>query len=256
MKMRPRINAVSQQHEDCMLEQCLGEFFGTMMLIILGNGAVASVLLKKSKGYQAGWMAITTGWFIAVMMGVFVAQSTGSPNADINPAVSFAKYWWHLYSLQQLLLFILAQVAGAFVGAIIVWLNYLPHWKETEDAEHKLMAFSTKPAIRAYPCNLLSEIIASAVLILSIAAIFGKATAGLPMAALGPYLVGVLVWGIGLSLGGTTGYAINPARDLGPRLAHAVLPIAGKGSSDWQYAWVPILGPFIGSLIAASIGHA
>jgi glycerol uptake facilitator protein len=236
-----------------MFEQCLGEFFGTMMLILLGNGAVASVLLKKSKGYQAGWMAITTGWFIAVMMGVFVAQSTGSANADINPAVSFAKYLWHHYSFYQLLLFMLAQLAGAFVGAILVWLCYLPHWKETEDADHKLMVFSTKPAIRAYPSNLLSEMIATAVLILAVAAIFGKATAGAPMASLGPYLVGVLVWGIGLSLGGATGYAINPARDLGPRLAHAILPIAGKGSSDWQYAWVPIVGPLLGSLIAASI---
>lgn len=233
-----------------MFAQCVGEFFGTLMLILLGNGAVASALLQKSKGYQAGWIAITTGWFVAVVIGVFVAQSTGSPNADINPAISFAKYGWHLYSFQQTILFTLAQLAGAFIGATLVWLTYLPHWQETPDADMKLMVFSTKPAIRAYACNLLTEIIATTVLILGVAAIFGKATTSAPVTGLGPYLVGVLVWGIGLSLGGPTGYAINPARDLGPRLAHAILPIAGKGNSDWQYAWVPILGPLLGSFVA------
>jgi len=238
-----------------MLMQCLGEFFGTMMLIVLGNGAVASTLLKKSKGYQAGWIAITTGWFVAVVIGVFVAQSVGSPNADINPAISLAKFTWHYYSLQQTLLFMLSQLAGAFIGAILVWLTYLPHWKETEDASLKLMTFSTQPAIRAYSSNLLCEIIATAVLVLGVAAIFGKATAGGPVNGLGPYLVGILVWGIGLSLGGPTGYAINPARDLGPRLAHALLPIAGKGSSDWSYAWVPVVGPLLGGIIAAWIWH-
>ncbi len=238
-----------------MFEQCLGEFFGTMMLIILGNGAVANTLLKKSKGYQAGWIAITTGWFIAVVMGVFVAQSLGSPNADINPAISFAKYWWHSYTLSQTLLFTLSQLCGAFVGAILVWIVYLPHWKETEEADLKLMVFSTKPAIRSYSSNLVSEVIATAVLVLGVAAIFGKAVADGPVSGLGPYLVGALVWGIGLSLGGPTGYAINPARDLGPRIAHAVLPIVGKGGSDWRYAWVPVIGPIIGGLIAASIWH-
>jgi glycerol uptake facilitator protein len=184
---------------------------------------------------------------------VFVAQSAGSPNADINPAISFAKYGWHLYTLQQTLLFTLAQIAGAFLGAVLVWLTYLPHWRETKDADMKLMVFCTKPAIRAYGCNLLTEMIATATLVLGVAAIFGKATNGIPVTGLGPYLVGVLVWGIGLSLGGPTGYAINPARDFGPRLAHAILPIADKGNSDWQYAWVPILGPLLGSLIAIGI---
>lgn len=239
-----------------MFEQCLGEFFGTMMLIILGNGAVASTLLKESKGHQAGWIAITTGWFIAVVMGVFVAQSVGSPNADINPAISFAKYLWHSYTFTQTVFFALSQVAGAFMGAVLVWLAYLPHWKETEEKHLKLMVFSTKPAIRSYPSNLLSEVIATAVLVLGVAAIFGKAIVGGPVSGLGPYLVGALVWGIGLSLGGPTGYAINPARDLGPRLAHAILPIAGKGSSDWSYAWVPVVGPIMGGILAAWICHS
>jgi glycerol uptake facilitator protein len=237
-----------------MVEECLGEFFGTMMLIVLGNGAVASALLKKSKGHEAGWIAITTGWFIAVVIGVFVAQSVGSSNADINPAISIAKYGWHYYTLNKTLLFMLSQLAGAFVGAILVWLAYLPHWKETEEKNIKLMVFSTKPAIRAYRYNLLCEIIATAVLVFGVAAIFSKATQG-PVNGLGPYLVGILVWGIGLSLGGATGYAINPARDLGPRLAHAVLPIAGKGNSDWAYAWVPVIGPLIGGLFAAWVWH-
>ncbi len=239
-----------------MFHEYLGEFFGTMMLIILGNGAVASSLLKKSKGHDAGWIAITTGWFIAVVIGVFVAQSVGSSNADINPAVSLAKYLWHYYTLKQTLLFMAAQILGAFIGAILVWLVYLPHWKETEEKHLKLMVFSTKPAIRAYHHNLLSEIIATAVLVLGVAAIFSKATThGSPALGLGPYLVGILVWGIGLSLGGATGYAINPARDLGPRLAHAILPISGKGHSDWAYAWVPVVGPLIGGTAAAWLWH-
>lgn len=237
-----------------MFNECLGEFFGTMMLIILGNGAVASALLHKSKGHEAGWVAITAGWFIAVVMGVFVAQSVGSPNADINPAISLAKYTWHYYTLNKTFLFMTAQLAGAFMGAVLVWLVYLPHWKETHCSHLKLQVFSTKPAIRMYSHNLLSEAIATAVLVLGVAAIFSKSSAG-PVTGLGPYLVGALVWGIGLSLGGPTGYAINPARDLGPRLAHAVLPIAGKGASDWNYAWVPVLGPILGGVIAAWIWH-
>jgi glycerol uptake facilitator protein len=238
-----------------MLTECLGEFFGTMMLIVLGNGAVASVLLKESKGHQAGWIAITTGWFIAVVMGVFVAQSVGSPNADINPAISLAKYCWNTYSLSQTFAFIAAQISGAFVGAVLVWLAYFPHWEKTEEKNLKLMVFSTQPAIRSYGFNLLSEAIATAVLVLGVAAIFSKAMPAGPVSGLGPYLVGALVWGIGLSLGGATGYAINPARDLGPRLAHAILPIANKGSSDWMYAWVPILGPMLGALFAAWLWH-
>lgn len=234
-----------------MLSQYLGEFLGTMMLIILGDGVVASALLRDSKGYQGGWITITTGWFIAVVMGVFVAQFAGSQNADINPAVSFAKYWMQIYSFSQTLYFSLAQLAGAFMGAVLVWLAYLPHWSRTENPHHKLMVFCTQPAIRDYPANFICEVIATTVLVFGIAAIFGKTTLEVPVKGLGPYLVGVLVWGIGLSLGGPTGYAINPARDLGPRIAHAILPIARKGSSDWSYAWVPIFAPLLGAVIAA-----
>lgn len=233
-----------------MIHAYLGEFFGTMMLIILGNGAVASTLLNKSKGHQGGWITITTGWFIAVVMGVFVAQSAGSPNADINPAISFAKFCLQYYNLYQMFYFMVAQITGAFIGAIIVWLAYLPHWAVTEDADLKLMVFCTKPAIRVYLYNLICEIIATAILIIGVAAIFGRSTSGHLAVGIGPYLVGVLVWGIGLSLGGPTGYAINPARDFGPRLAHALLPIPGKSNSDWRYSWVPIVGPLIGAVLS------
>lgn len=233
----------------------IGELLGTMMLIVLGGGCVANVILKQSKGEHSGWIVITTGWFVAVVIGVFVAQSAGSANADINPAVSFAKFLLGLYSISQMFLMMLAQLLGAFIGAVLVWLSYLPHWALTEDKSIKLMVFSTVPAVRAYPANLLCEVMASLVLIIGVAAVFGKATLGHPVTGMGPYLVGVLVWGIGLSLGGPTGYAINPARDLGPRIAHAILPIAGKGGSDWQYAWVPIVGPLLGGAIGAIIWH-
>ena len=169
--------------------------------------AVANVLLKRSKGENGGWITIATGWFVAVAIGVFVAQSSGSPGADVNPTVSLAKYLLHIYSFKLMLGNFLAQFLGAFVGAVLVYLVCLPHWRVTD------------------PSNFLCEIIATVVLIIGVAAIFGKATLGHPVSGLGPYLVGVIVWGIGLSLGGPTGYAINPARDLGPRIAHAVLPI-------------------------------
>ena len=231
----------------------LGEFLGTLALIVLGCGVVANVLLTQSKGQNSGWMVIATGWFVAVVIGVVVAQSAGSINADINPAVSLAKFILRMYSFDRMIMMMTAQILGAFFGAIIVWLAYLPHWQVTENAKLKLLVFSTEPAIRHYPSNLLCEIIATMVLVLGVGAIFGKATYSHPVMGLGPYLVGVLVWGIGLSLGGPTGYAINPARDLGPRLAHAILPISGKGSSDWCYAWVPVLGPLLGGAVAALI---
>lgn len=238
-----------------MVEAYCGEFLGTLTLIVFGDGVVASTLLNKSKGESGGWLAITTGWFIAVVMGIFVAQSAGSVNADINPAVTLAKFYLHQYSLETTLWFIGIQCAGAFLGAIIVWLAYLPHWSVTEDAISKRMVFCTVPAIRCYHYNLLCEIMGTMVLIMGIAALFGKATVSGPVNGLGPYLVGVLVWGIGLSLGGPTGYAINPARDFGPRLAHAILPIANKEGSDWSYAWVPIVGPFLGGLLGAYLSQ-
>lgn len=238
-----------------MFDIFLGEFLGTMVLIILGGGVVANVCLEKSKGYQSGWIVIATGWFVAVVIAVFVAQSAGAVNADVNPAVSLAKYFLGHYGFHELLGIWLAQLLGAFCGAVVVWLAYLPHWKVTRSQEAKLAVFCTTPAIRHYPANLLCEIIGTIILVVGVAAIFGPATQGKPMPGVGPYLVGVLVWGIGLSLGGPTGYAINPARDLGPRLAHALLPIAGKGSSDWRYALIPIIGPLIGGVIGTMTWH-
>jgi len=229
-----------------MLVKCFGEFMGTLVLILLGDGVVANVLLKYSKAEGAGWMVITSGWAFAVMAGVFTAIACGSGDAHLNPAVTMG---FAVTSGQfgKFVPYLAAQMAGAFVGASLVWLHFLPHWKETKDQGLKLACFCTAPAIRGFAANLVSEILGTAVLVLVVGAIFSKAvaTSG-PASGLGPYLVAALVWGIGLSLGGTTGYAINPARDLGPRLAHALLPIAGKGSSDWGYAIVPVLGPLIG----------
>jgi len=229
-----------------MLAKCFGEFMGTLVLILMGDGVVANVLLKRSKAEGSGWMVITTGWAFAVMAGVFTAIACGSSDAHLNPAVTigFAISSGHFESFVP---YLIAQIAGAFVGAILVWVHFLPHWEQTSDQGLKLACFCTAPAIRRFSANLISEVIGTLVLVLVVGAIFSKAVAASgPASGLGPYLVAALVWGIGLSLGGTTGYAINPARDFGPRLAHAVLPVAGKGASDWGYAIVPILGPLIG----------
>jgi glycerol uptake facilitator len=233
-----------------MLSPWFGEFMGTLVLILLGDGVVAGVLLKRSKVENSGWLVITAGWAFAVMCGVFTAIACGSPGAQLNPAVTIgAAVRSGDYS--SVVPFIAAQILGAIVGATLVWLHFLPHWSETPDSAAKLAVFSTGPAIRNYPLNLVSEIIGTFVLVFVVSAIFSKAVAATgPTAGLGPFLVGSLVWGIGLSLGGTTGYAINPARDLGPRIAHAILPIAGKGHSDWAYAPVPILGPLVGGALA------
>ena len=225
----------------------LGEFMGTLTLILLGDGVVANVLLARSKGQNAGWMVITTGWAIAVMVGIFVAQKFGSPNAHLNPAVTLAMAiksgdWSNVGP------FIAAQMLGAIVGATLVWLHYFPHWAETRDQDAKLAVFCNSPAIPNQTANLISEIIGTMVLVIGVISLYSTDRSGLA-----PVLVGFLVWGIGLSLGGPTGYAINPARDLGPRIAHAILPIAGKGGSDWGYAWIPVLGPIIGGLIAGGL---
>jgi glycerol uptake facilitator protein len=190
---------------------------------------------------------------MAVMVGVFVSISAGAPQADINPAVTLAKTLMGTYTIPQALVTMVAQVVGAFAGAIFVWLAYYNHWPVTSDPGLKLAVFSTGPAIRSSVWNLITEIIGTLVLILGVGAIFSGATGGSPAVGLGPYLVGALVWGIGLSLGGPTGYAINPARDLGPRIAHQILPIPGKGSSDWGYGWIPVVGPLIGGLLAGII---
>jgi glycerol uptake facilitator protein len=233
-----------------MTSNFLGEFMGTLMLILLGNGVVASVLLKRTKAEGSGWIVITTGWGFAVMAGVFTAIACGSAGAHINPAVTLGLAittgnFSHVGS------FILAQMLGAIVGAAMVWLHFLPHWEVTEDPGLKLACFSTSPAIPRFGSNLFSEMVGTFVLIFVIAAIGSKAVSATGLTAgLGPYLVGMLVWAIGLSLGATTGYAINPARDLGPRIAHALLPIHKKGGSNWRYAPVPVIGPLLGATLA------
>jgi len=231
----------------------LGEFMGTLVLVLLGDGVVANVLLKKSKGENSGWIVIATGWGMAVVAGIFAAVAFGSPGAHINPAITLtvavvSGNW------QNVGLFWSAQLLGGFTGAGLVWLAYLPHWKVTPDASAKLAIFCTAPAIRNLPANLLTEIIATTCLIVVGFSFGSRAVSinGLP-AGFGPWLWGVLVWSLGLSLGGPTGYAMNPARDLGPRLAHALLPISDKGNSDWGYALVPIMGPLIAGGIGAAI---
>lgn len=231
-----------------MSNEFLGEMFGTLVLILLGNGVVACALLKKSFGEGSGWLVITTGWGFAVICGVLVALVLGS-DAHINPAitvgVSIATGDW-----SQAPVYITAQLLGAMAGALLVWLHYLPHWRETEDTASKRACFCTSPAIRHTPSNLLSEGIGTFVLVFVAAVIFSGQLAPDGLApGFGPFLVGLLVWGIGLSLGGPTGYAINPARDLGPRIMHALLPIPDKGDSGWDYAAIPIIGPLAGAVL-------
>jgi glycerol uptake facilitator protein len=230
----------------------LAELLGTMLLVILGDGVVANVVLNKTKGQNAGWIVITAGWAFGVTLAVYAVGSFSG--AHLNPAVTIAlaaigKVPWGLVPV-----YVVAQMLGAFIGAGVVWLAYLPHWPVTEGKAAKLAVFCTSPAIRDANANLLTEIIGTFVLVLGVLAILTPKNLN-PVhgwnAGFGPFLVGIIVWAIGLSLGGPTGYAINPARDLGPRLAHALLPIAGKGHSDWGYAWIPVAGPIIGGLIAA-----
>jgi glycerol uptake facilitator protein len=234
-----------------MRSAVVGELVGTMVLILLGNGVVGGVLLSRSKAEGAGWLAITTGWALAVFAGVAVAISIGDADAHLNPAFTVASVLMTGHA-ERLATYIPAQILGAMAGAVLVWLFYLPHWAVTEDAGKKLACFSTGPAIRQPASNFLSEVIGTFVLVLAASALVSKRLApGGVAPGLGPLLVGGVVWSIGLSLGATTGYAINPARDLGPRLIHTFLPIPGKRSSDWGYAWVPILGPVCGGVVAA-----
>jgi glycerol uptake facilitator protein len=224
-----------------------------MVLLLLGNGVVSGVLLRKSKAEAGGWIVITAGWAFAVMCGVFTAIAVGSGDAHLNPAVTFAAAV-NSGDWTKFLPYLLAQLLGAIAGQILVWLFYLPHWAETPDPGAKLACFATGPAIRNIPSNLISEIIGTFVLVLVATAMSHKRVSLTgPAPALGPLLVGCLVWGIGLSLGGTTGYAINPARDLGPRIAHAILPIPKKADSDWGYAGVPVVGPLIGGALAGFV---
>jgi glycerol uptake facilitator protein len=241
------------------MQAYLGEFIGTMILILLGDGVVAGVLLRNSKAENAGWIVITFGWGMAVAIAVYSVGAISG--AHINPAVtlglaSIGAFEWALVPG-----YIIAQFLGAFTGAVLVWLAYLPHWEETADPGLKLGVFCTAPAIYRTIPNLITEIIGTAMLVFGVVAIFAN-TQQIQEAAqinlsqmwsigIFPLIVGLLVLAIGLSLGGPTGYAINPARDLGPRIAHAVLPIAGKGDNDWGYSWIPVVGPIIGGVLGA-----
>ena len=236
------------------------ELIGTAILILLGDGVVAAVLLNRSKAQNGGWIVITFGWGLGVAMAVFAigAYSGG----HINPAVTIAFAATGATACGgpcewgDVPLYLAGQFAGAFLGAVLVWLAYLPHWEDTEDPGLKLAVFSTGPAIRNFPANAVTEIIGTATLVLGVLGIIQQVNAPTLNSGLVPLLVGFLVVSIGLSLGGPTGYAINPARDLGPRVAHAVLPIAGKGGSDWEYAWVPVVAPIVGGLIGALLFDA
>jgi glycerol uptake facilitator protein len=243
------------------MQTYLAEAVGTMMLVLLGDGVVANVVLEKTKGQNAGWIVITTGWGVAVAVAVYaVGRISG---AHLNPAVTIALAAIGSFPWTEAPGYIAAQMIGAIAGAAIVWLAYLPHFRVTRDPSAKLAVFCTAPAIRDTAANVIAEIVGTAALLFGILAIAANAqTLSKPgdvdlsfvfSRGLQPLLVGVLVLGIGVSLGGPTGYAINPARDLGPRIAHAILPIAGKGSSDWRYAWIPVIAPIAGGIIGAGL---
>lgn len=227
------------------MSEFLAEVIGTMILIIFGGGVVAGVVLKDSKAEGSGWVVITIAWGLAVTMAVYAVGSFSG--AHINPAVTLGLASVGEFPWAKVPLYIFAQMIGAFIGAIIVFLNYLAHWRRTEDQGAKLAVFSTGPAVRSPFSNLVSEIIGTAVLVMGLLFIgANQFTEGL-----NPLIVGALIIAIGMSLGGATGYAINPARDLGPRIAHALLPIPGKGSSDWSYSWIPVVGPIFGGIYGA-----
>jgi glycerol uptake facilitator protein len=229
----------------------LGEVVGTATLILFGDGVVAGVLLSKSKAQNSGWVVITWAWGLGVFMGVLAGTAVADGVAHINPAVTIGLASIGNVDWGDVPILIAGQFIGAFIGATLVWLAYLAHWPETEDPGLKLAVFSTGPAIRNPGANLVTEIIGT------FALVFGVVALGNPsVAALGPLGVALLVVAIGMSLGGPTGYAINPARDLGPRIMHFVLPIAGKGDSDWGYSWIPVVGPIIGGVLGALVGDA
>jgi glycerol uptake facilitator protein len=227
-----------------MAEDFAAELIGTAILIILGDGVVAGVLLARSKAQNAGWIVITAGWGFAVMAAVYAVGAISG--AHINPAITIGAILTGGMDIGTGLVFMAGQLIGAFLGAVIVYFTYAPHWSITDDPDLKLAVFSTGPAVRNPTWNLVTEIVGTFILALGVSAIVSN-NAG----AVTPFLIGALVWGIGLSLGGPTGYAINPARDLGPRIAHFVLPIPGKRDSDWSYSWIPVVGPLIGGALGA-----
>jgi glycerol uptake facilitator len=243
------------------MQTFLAEAIGTMILVLLGNGVVANVVLARTKGQNSGWIVITVGWGIAVAVAVYAVGRVSG--AHLNPAVTIALATIGSFPWGSVPGYIVAQVVGAFAGALLVWLAYLPHWRATPDSAAKLAVFCTGPAISSPLANCITEAIGTAILVFGVLAI-GANAQGLSRPgdidlavvfsrSLQPLLVGILVLGIGVSLGGPTGYAINPARDFGPRLAHAVLPIPGKGGSGWDYAWIPIVAPIIGGALGAGL---
>jgi len=235
------------------MTEFIAELIGTALLILLGNGVVANVVLKETKGNNSGWIVITTAWALAVFVGVVIAAPYSG--AHLNPIVTLALAIAQKFDWIKVPYYILAQLCGAIIGSFLVWLMYKDHFDATEDQGLKAAPFATSPAIRNLKSNLLSEIIGTFVLIFVIFyftnAEMGTDKTPIGLGSLGAIPVAFLVWVIGLALGGTTGYAINPARDLGPRIVHALIPMKGKGSSDWGYAWVPIIGPVIGATLAA-----
>lgn len=239
----------------------IAEAAGTMILILLGNGVGANVLLAHSKGQNAGWLVIAVGWGVAVTIAVYaVGRISG---AHLNPAITIALASIGSFPWRDVPGYVSAQMVGAFLGAVLVWLAYLPHWRVTEDSDTKLAVFATTPAVHHGAANFATEMIATAMLLFGVLAIGANAEGWVKAGevdlsqvfsrALQPLLVGILVLGIGLSLGGPTGYAINPARDLAPRLAHALLPIPGKGPSGWSYAWIPVFAPIVGGVLGAAL---
>lgn len=224
------------------------EFIGTMILVLLGNGVVANVVLNKAKGNNGGWIVITTGWGFAVAIAVYVTGWVSG--AHLNPAVTIGLASIGSFSWSLVTGYIVAQMLGAFTGAVLVYLAYKQHYDETEDADGKLATFATGPAIRGSYWNVVTEFIGTAMLLLGI---LGIGQTQNSLAGMGAFMVGILVWSIGLSIGGPTGYAINPARDLGPRIAHALLPIKGKRDSDWAYSWIPVLAPIAGGVAGSML---
>ena len=232
----------------------LAEFVGTLILITLGDGVVANVVLRGTKGNNGGWIVITAGWGLAVTVAVYAVFSVSV--AHLNPAVTVGLATTGGFAWSMVPGYLLAQLAGATLGGVLVWLCYRPHFEATEDPESKLAVFCTGPAVRSIPDNVACEVIATAVFVFGVRGILNPdnlAEGSGFFAGLAPFLIGLVVFSIGISLGGPTGYAINPARDLGPRIAHQLLPISKKGSSDWGYAWVPIVGPLVGGIIGGGL---